>query len=82
MHMKNKIYAALATVGALALPVFASAQEIWDTASTTAALSTAYTALGIILAVAIGAVIGAWASLRGLGYGVRKAQKHAVGKAF
>jgi len=55
---------------------------MWETASTTAALTTAYTAIGAILAVAIGAVIGAWASLTGLGYGVRKAKKHAVGGKF
>jgi len=78
----KKIFAFGAALIGLTLPVAAFADGIWETASTTAALSTAYAALGVILALAIGAIIGAWASLHGLGYGVRKAKKHAVGRAF
>jgi len=55
---------------------------MWDAASTTAALSSAYGDIGIIFAVAIAAILGAWAALHGLGYGIRKASRHAVGKAF
>jgi len=55
---------------------------MWETASTTAALADAYQAIGIIFGVAIAAILGAWAALHGLGYGIRKAKKHAVGKAF
>jgi len=55
---------------------------MWDAASTTAALSSAYSDIGLIFAVAITAILGAWAALHGLGYGVRKASRHAVGKAF
>jgi len=55
---------------------------MWETASTTAALSSAYSAIGVIFAAAIAAILGAWAALHGLGYGVRKATKHAVGRAF
>jgi len=55
---------------------------MWEAASTTEALTTAYAAIGVIFAVAIAAILGAWAALHGLGYGVRKAKKHAVGKAF
>jgi len=55
---------------------------MWEAASTTAALTTAYASIGVIFAVAIAAILGAWAALHGLGYGIRKAKKHAVGKAF
>jgi len=55
---------------------------MWETASTTAALADAYASIGIIFGVAIASILGAWAALHGLGYGVRKAKKHAVGKAF
>jgi len=55
---------------------------MWDSASTTAALASAYSDIGVIFAVAIAAILGAWAALHGLGYGIRKAKKHAVGKAF
>jgi len=56
--------------------------SMWDAASTTAALSDAYASIGVIFGVAIAAILGAWAALHGLGYGIRKAKKHAVGKAF
>jgi len=55
---------------------------MWETASTTIALTDAYAAIGTIFGVAIAAIVGAWAALHGLGYGIRKAKKHAVGRAF
>jgi len=67
-------------MGAL-LPVAAHAQ-MWSAASTTDALTTSYTAIGTVFAVAIAAILAAWAALHGLGYGIRKAKKHAVGRAF
>jgi len=55
---------------------------MWDTASTTAALTSAYASIGTILALAIAAIIGAWAALVGLGFGKRKATKYVTGRKF
>lgn len=55
---------------------------MWDVASTTAALSSAYSDIGVIFAVAIAAILAAWAALVGLGYGIRKARKYVTGKHF
>jgi len=55
---------------------------MWDAASTTAALSAAYADIGTILAVAITAIIAAWAALVGLNFGKRKATKYVTGKKF
>jgi len=55
---------------------------MWDVASTTAALTSAYGDIGTIFAVAITAIIAAWAALVGLGFGKRKASKYVTGKKF
>jgi len=51
-------------------------------ASSTAALSTAYTDIGTVIAVAVAAVLVAWAALVGLGFGVRKASRYVTGRKF
>lgn len=55
---------------------------MWDAASTTAALSTGYAAIGVVLLAAITAVVAAWAGLVGLGFGKRKATQYVTGKKF
>lgn len=55
---------------------------MWDAASTTAALSTSYADIGTIFAVAILAILAAWAGLTGLGFGLRKAKKYVTGRHF
>jgi len=55
---------------------------MWTAASTTAALTDAFSDIGIVLAVVIVAVLAAWAGLVGLGYGVRKATSKVTGKKF
>jgi len=82
MHMKKFLLGAVATVATFApLAAFADS-AMWNTASTTDALGIAYVSIGAIFAVAIASILGAWAALHGLGYGIRKAKKHAVGGAF
>jgi len=55
---------------------------MWDVASSTAALNTVYADIGTIFAVAIAAILLAWASLVGLGFGIRKAKKYVTGRHF
>jgi len=55
---------------------------MWPVASSTEALTTAYTNIGTIFAVAIAAILVAWASLTGLGFGLRKAKRYITGKKF
>jgi len=55
---------------------------MWDAASTTAALQTAFTNIGTVLLVVIVAVLAAWAGLIGLGFGIRKAKQYVTGKKF
>jgi len=55
---------------------------MWDTASTTAVLTTAYTAIGTVILLTVTAVLAAWAGLIGLGFGKRKATKYVTGKKF
>jgi len=55
---------------------------MWDVASSTAALTTAFTNIGTIFAVAIAAILVAWAGLVGLGFGLRKAKQYITGKHF
>jgi len=75
--------AAFLGLTAMVAPVAAFADNpLWNTSSTTDALTSAYTSIGIIIALALGAVLGAWAALHGLGYGVRKAQQKVIGRAF
>lgn len=55
---------------------------MWDAASTTASLTTAFGNIGTILAYAIGAILAAWAGLVGLRFGIRKATQNVTGKKF
>jgi len=55
---------------------------MWHVASSTDALTTAFTNIGVIFAVAIAAILVAWASLTGLGFGLRKAKKYVTGRHF
>jgi len=56
--------------------------DMWNAASTTAALGVAYADIGTIFLYAIGAIIVAWAALVGLGFGKRKASRYVTGKKF
>jgi hypothetical protein len=55
---------------------------MWDAASTTAALTTAFASVGTVLLYAIGVILAAWAGLIGLGFGIRKAKQYITGKKF
>jgi len=55
---------------------------MWDVASSTSALTTAFGNIGVIFAVAITAILVAWAALVGLGFGLRKAKKYVTGRHF
>lgn len=55
---------------------------MWTIASTTGALSTAFTDIGTVLSVVIGTVLVGLVALLGLGFGVRQAKKHITGKKF
>jgi len=55
---------------------------MFPVASSTDALNTAFANIGVIFAVAIGAILIAWASLTGLGFGLRKAKKYVTGRHF
>jgi len=55
---------------------------MWDAASTSAALTVAYTAIGTVILVVITAVLAAWAGMISLGFGTRKATKYVTGRKF
>jgi len=55
---------------------------MYDVASSSAALTGAYASIGTLIALAVTAVIGAWAALVGLGFGKRKATHYITGKKF
>jgi len=52
---------------------------MWDIASTTDALTTAFSNTGVILALVVGTVLVAIVALIGLGYGIRKLTKKITG---
>lgn len=81
-NMKKYIYAGMVSVGAAMLPLFTSAQEIFPVASSTEAINSGYAALGVLVLLVVGAVIIAWASLVGLGFGIRKAVRYVTGRKF
>jgi len=82
--MKNlkKISASVVGAMAFAVPFVTSAADIWGTASSTEQLNLVFVALGVIFAVVIAAVLGAWASLHGLGFGLRKVSRYITGRRF
>jgi len=55
---------------------------MWPIASTTDALSTAFSGTGTILTAVIGVVLVALISLLGLGFGVRHLRKYITGRKF
>jgi len=55
---------------------------MWGIASTTDALSTAFTNTGTILLAVIGTVLVAYVALLGLGFGVRHLRKWITGRKF
>lgn len=67
---------------ALILPLAASAASIWDVASTTDTLNTAFTNTGTILVVVIGTVVVGLIALLGLGFGIRHLRKYITGRKF
>jgi len=71
----------LAAIAVIATPFLASAQ-IWDATSTIDVLQSTFTNVGLIFAMAIGAILVAWGALIGLGYGLRKAKSYITGKKF
>ncbi len=55
---------------------------MWNTASTTDALTTAFGNTGTILVLVIGTVLVALVALMGLGFGVRHLRKYITGRKF
>jgi len=55
---------------------------MWNIASTTDALNTAFSNTGTILLVVIGTVLVALVALMGLGFGIRHLRKYITGKKF
>lgn len=55
---------------------------MWSVASTTDALSTAFTNTGTILLAVIGTVLVGLIALLGLGFGVRHLRKYITGRKF
>lgn len=55
---------------------------MWDIASTTSTLTTAYSDTGTILVVVIAAVVTGLVALLGLGFGVRHLKKYITGRKF
>lgn len=55
---------------------------MWTAASTTGALSTAFTDTGTILAAVIGVILAGLVALLGLGFGVRHVRKYITGRKF
>jgi len=55
---------------------------MWTVASTTDALSTAFTNTGTILAAVIAVVLVGLIALLGLGYGVRHLKRYITGRKF
>lgn len=55
---------------------------MWSIASTTDALSTAYTNTGVTLGATIGVILIGLIALLGLGFGVRHLRKYITGRKF
>jgi len=55
---------------------------MYDVASSSAALTSAYGDIGVLIALTVTTVIAAWAALVGLGFGKRKATHYVTGKKF
>jgi len=55
---------------------------MWNIASTTGVLTTAFSDTGTILTLVIGTVVVALIALLGLGFGVRHLKKYITGRKF
>jgi len=55
---------------------------IWDAASTSAQLTTAFSSTGVILLLVISTVLVAVVALLGLGFGVRHLRRYITGRKF
>jgi len=55
---------------------------MFDEASSSAALASAFGDIGSLIAIVVAAVLAGWAALVGLGFGVRKATSKVTGKKF
>jgi len=55
---------------------------MWPIASTTDALTTAFTNTGTVLTTVIGTVLVALVALLGLGFGIRHLRKYITGRKF
>jgi len=55
---------------------------MWVTASTPAALSSAFTDTGTILAAVVSVILAGLIALLGLGFGVRHLRKYITGRKF
>jgi len=55
---------------------------MFSTTTVQTAFADLTTDVGVILGIAVVAILGAWAALVGLGWGVRKTSKHVTGKKF
>jgi len=55
---------------------------MWDIASTTGALTTAYADTGTILTLVVAAILTGLIALLGLGFGVRHLKKYITGRKF
>jgi len=55
---------------------------MWGVASTTSALSTAFTDTGTVLLASVATILVGLVALLGLGFGVRHLRKYITGKKF
>jgi len=55
---------------------------MWSIASTTGVLTSAFSDMGTVFALVLGAIVTLVIALMGLGYGIRALKKHATGKKF
>jgi len=55
---------------------------MWSLASTTDLLTNAFSDMGTVFALVIGAIVSLVVALLGLGYGIRTLKKHATGRKF
>lgn len=55
---------------------------MYDIASSSADISATAADLGIVIALVVGIVLGAWAALIGVGYFTRKAQNKVTGRKW
>jgi len=55
---------------------------MFDVASSSAAITSAYADIGVLILVVVTAVLAAWAGLVGLGFAIRKATAKVTGRKF